>query len=142
MTFYTRCLQDLPRMTVNDVHRIVKTHAVASSSKKEKGFKMYISSYIDNYEDAPWMGSSPDGLVYDPTENPQYGLVEVKCPNVKSYVDCSYLEAKHGTLQLKHHHNYYWQIQGQMLITGMDWCDFVVFAEEDMLVQRILKDAE
>ncbi|XP_076843798.1 uncharacterized protein LOC143526239 isoform X2 [Brachyhypopomus gauderio] len=94
------------------------------------------------HPDAPWMGSSPDGLVYDPTENPQYGLVEVKCPNVKSYVDCSYLEAKQGTLQLKRHHNYYWQIQGQMLITGMDWCDFVVFAEEDMLVQRILKDAE
>ncbi|XP_076869631.1 uncharacterized protein LOC143519782 [Brachyhypopomus gauderio] len=51
-------------------------------------------------------------------------------------------ESKHGTLQLKRHHNYYWQIQGQMLITGMDWCDFVVFAEEDMLVQRILKDAQ
>jgi len=33
-------------------------------------------------------------------------------------------------------------VQGQLLITGMQWCDFVVFAEEDLLVQRIYKDAE
>ena len=33
-------------------------------------------------------------------------------------------------------------VQGQLLITGMQWCDFVGFAEEDLLVQRIYKDAE
>ncbi|CAB1346794.1 unnamed protein product [Coregonus sp. 'balchen'] len=33
----------------------------------------------------------PDGLVFDPTEHPPFGLVEIKCPNVKNYVDCKYL---------------------------------------------------
>ncbi len=35
---------------------------------------------------------------------------------------------------------YYWQVQGQMLMTGMNWCDFVVSTEEDVLIQRIYRD--
>ncbi|KAK0140568.1 hypothetical protein N1851_022447 [Merluccius polli] len=94
------------------------------------------------HPDAPWLGSSPDGIVFDPTENPPFGLVEIKCPNARSYVDCSYLLMQSGTLKLKHSHSYYWQVQGQLLLTGMEWCDFVVFAEEDVLLQRIHRDAE
>ncbi|KAG9264210.1 hypothetical protein AMEX_G22466 [Astyanax mexicanus] len=94
------------------------------------------------HPDAPWLGSSPDGVVFDPTENPPFGLLEVKCPNAKSYVDCKYLRLQNDTMKLKQQHSYYWQVQGQLLITGMQWCDFVVFAEEDMVIQRIYKDAE
>ncbi|KAL7859962.1 hypothetical protein SRHO_G00151090 [Serrasalmus rhombeus] len=39
------------------------------------------------HPDAPWLGASPDGVVFDPTEYPQFGLVEIKCPNVKNYID-------------------------------------------------------
>ncbi len=35
---------------------------------------------------------------------------------------------------------YYWQVQGQMLMTGINWCDFVVSTEEDVLIQRIYRD--
>ncbi|XDV16008.1 hypothetical protein PO909_015903 [Leuciscus waleckii] len=28
---------------------------------------------------APWLGSSPDGVVFDPTDNPPFGLLGVKC---------------------------------------------------------------
>ena len=27
----------------------------------------------------PFVGATPDGKVYDPSENPPYGLVEIKC---------------------------------------------------------------
>ncbi|KAK0141916.1 hypothetical protein N1851_020432 [Merluccius polli] len=91
------------------------------------------------HPDAPWLGTSPDGVVFDPMEAPPFGLVEMKCPNVKSYVDCGYLRMQNGALRLKPSHSYYWQVQGQLLITGMQWCDFVVFAE-DVLVQIIFKD--
>nr|XP_033948206.1 uncharacterized protein LOC117453497 isoform X2 [Pseudochaenichthys georgianus] len=94
------------------------------------------------HPDAPWLGSSPDGLVFDPTESPPFGLVEIKCQNARSYVDCSYLKMQSGTLKLKQSHSYYWQVQGQLLLTGMEWCDFVVFAEEDILIQRIYRDCE
>lgn len=36
MTYYTRCLRELPQITVN---RIVGQSAVTPNSKKEKGFK-------------------------------------------------------------------------------------------------------
>ncbi|XP_029955469.1 uncharacterized protein LOC115394311 isoform X2 [Salarias fasciatus] len=94
------------------------------------------------HPDASWLGASPDGLIFDPSEQSQFGLIEIKCPNVKSYVDCPYLKMNSGKLELKQTHAYYSQVQGQMLITGMDWCDFVVSAEEDILIQRIYKDRD
>ena len=93
------------------------------------------------HPDAPWLGSSPDGLVFDPTESPPFGLIEIKCPNSRSYVDCKYLKMQSGTLKLKPSHSYYWQVQGQLLLTGMQWCDFIVRAKGDILVQRIYRDA-
>lgn len=90
----------------------------------------------------PWLAASPDGVVFDPTEYPQFGLVEFKCPNVHNFIDCKYVQLEHGSPQLKKSHAYYWQVQGQLLITGMQWCDFVVWAQEDYLVQQIYVDPE
>ncbi|XP_051963285.1 uncharacterized protein LOC127629976 isoform X4 [Xyrauchen texanus] len=47
---YTRCLQDLHRVNINYVHRLVQSNSKTSSSKHENGFKLYISSYIHDYE--------------------------------------------------------------------------------------------
>lgn len=106
-----------------------------------KRLNHYKSGFVV-HPDAPWLGASPDGIVFDPSEQPQFGLVEIKCPNVKSYVDTSYLRVINGTLQLKPSHAYYFQVQGQILVTGMSWCDFVVSAEEDMFIQRIYRDED
>ncbi|XP_047219736.1 uncharacterized protein LOC124867367 [Girardinichthys multiradiatus] len=92
------------------------------------------------HPDAPWLGSSPDGVVFDPTVRTTFGLLEIKCPNAKSYVDCKYLRKCNGTMKLLSSHCYYWQVQGRLLITGMEWCDFVVYAEDDIFVQRIYRD--
>ncbi|KAL3992292.1 zygote arrest protein 1 [Sarotherodon galilaeus] len=92
------------------------------------------------HPDAPWIGASPDGIIFDPLEQPPFGLVEMKCPNIKSYVDAPYLKVSRGTLQLKPTHAYYWQVQGQLLTTGMRWCDFVVSSQEDVFIQRIQRD--
>ncbi|XP_028451188.1 uncharacterized protein LOC114566704 isoform X2 [Perca flavescens] len=47
MTFYT---QDLPRVTINDVHRLIKAYSTTALTKKNKGFKLYMTSYIHDYE--------------------------------------------------------------------------------------------
>lgn len=73
-------------------------------------------------------------------QNTGFGLLEIKCPNVKSCVDCPYLKLQNGTPELKQQHAYYCQVQGQMLISGLDWCDLVVYAQDDMKIQRIYKD--
>lgn len=36
------------------------------------------------HPDSPWLGASPDGLIFDPSEPYQFGLIEMKCPNVKT----------------------------------------------------------
>ena len=37
-----------------------------------------------------------------------------------SYVDCTYLKLQSDTMKLKKQHRYYWQVQGQLFITGME----------------------
>ncbi len=88
------------------------------------------------HPDTPWLGSSPDGVTFDPSGNPPFGLLEVS--NIQSYVDCTYLKMSGGALKLRRQHKYY--RQGQMLLTGLEWCDFVVCAQEDMSVMQIYED--
>lgn len=58
-------------------------------------------------------GASPDGLIGED------GLLEIKCPNSATHI---------ATLQAQQvPYQYYWQVMGQMWITGRKWCDFVSF---------------
>lgn len=53
------------------------------------------------------------------------GLLEIKCADVNSFVECDYLSARpNGTFALKTSHEYYYHVMGQMEITGMMWCYF------------------
>lgn len=47
-----------------------------------------------------------------------------------------------GKCKLKVTHPYYAQVQGQMGITGAEWCDFVVFTKKGMSVERIAFDRQ
>jgi putative phage-type endonuclease len=76
-------------------------------------------------------GCSPDGLVdWD-------GLIEIKCPfNTGVHIDTllNGMPAEHTA-----------QVQGQMWITGRQWCDFVSYdprmpAELQLHIQRITRD--
>lgn len=58
------------------------------------------------------MGSSLDGIVYDPKGEPVFGLVEIKCPNVAGFVDCPYIKISEGAHTLRKSHPYFWQIPG------------------------------
>lgn len=79
---------------------------------------------------------------FDPNKYAQFGLVEFKSPNVLNFIDCKYVQMECGSSKLKRSHAYYWQVQGQLLVTGMQWCDFVVWTQEDNLLQRIYVDPE
>ena len=76
-------------------------------------------------------GCSPDGLVdWD-------GLIEIKCP----YNSAVHIETLLNGMPT--HHTA--QVQGQMWITGRDWCDFVSFDPRmpealQLHVQRITRD--
>lgn len=42
-----------------------------------------------------------------------------------------------GKPKLKENHDYYYQVQGQMGVTKAMWCDFVVYTNAGMSIQRI-----
>ena len=96
----------------------------------------------------PWLGASPDRKV---VTRDSRGLVEVKCPYSKR--DQDLLEACTDTgfflhandqnqPRLKTTSNHYMQVQGQMAVAGLTWCDFVVYTNKSMLVERIQFDAD
>ena len=99
----------------------------------------------------PFLGASPDGAVYDPSnQDHPFGFVEVKCPY--SARDKTPLEAAanpsfccsstSSSLTLKRHHAYYAQIQGQMAIGERSWCDFVIYTPKGLSIQRVLFDSQ
>ena len=71
-----------------------------------------------DHEFYDWIGCSPDGIIenIDPLN---YGLVEVKCPLAKTHL--GYISD--GILPPK----YINQVQGQLFVTGLAWCDFMSY---------------
>lgn len=65
---------------------------------------------LDNTEN---YGCSPDGLIGGD------GLIEIKCPNMATHVEYMINNKIPAT--------YYQQVQGQLLITDREWCDFISY---------------
>lgn len=106
-------------------------------------------------ENYPYLGASPDAVVHDPTEANPFGLAEVKCPySHRSQTPLQAAESRdfccnteidcngESSLKLKHSHPYFCQVQGQMAITERTWCDFVVYTEKGISVERITYDSD
>ena len=73
-----------------------------------------------------WVGCSPDGWVED-------GLIEVKCPAFNTMIN--YL------LDKKLPKIYEKQVQGQLYVTGAEWCDFMCYHPKlKPLIIRIERD--
>ena len=45
-----------------------------------------------------------------------------------------------GVLHLPHNHSYYTQVRGEMAIMNVKWCDFVVYSNGEVIVDRIMAD--
>jgi len=94
----------------------------------------------------PWLAASPDRKVIDKEFG--HGLVEIKCPyslrNLKPEEACQeptfYCKIVNEKPKLKEEHNYFYQVQGQLGITGLQWCDFVVYLQKGLIIQRIRFD--
>lgn len=85
-------------------------------------------------------GASPDGLLSDESDpDGMFGLIEIKCPwNTQVHLE-TWLNGMPEDHQA--------QIQGQMWLTGREWCDFVSFdprlpGDLQLYVQRIKGDSE
>ncbi|XP_033727563.1 uncharacterized protein LOC117316887 [Pecten maximus] len=104
-----------------------------------------------------YLGASSDGRVVD---GDNMGILEIKCPysiqgaTVTSLEVCEIvamghpnfcLEASSEGPRLKRSHKYYAQVQGELAIMGLPWCDFVVWTnapKNNICVDRVYFDAE
>jgi hypothetical protein len=94
------------------------------------------------HPEAQHLGASPDGKVLDETESYPFGLVEVKTTSAENVASVPFIKITNGQAKLKESHKYYWQVQGQLAVTGLHWCDFVTDTAEDLTIQRIWRDEE
>ena len=71
---------------------------------------------------------------------------QFQCSNVSPLEACAnetfYAENVNEKPRLKRGHQYYFQIQGQLGITGASWCDFVIYTNKGMSIERITSDPQ
>lgn len=97
-------------------------------------------------KDAPYLAASPDAVVACSCCGE--GLLEIKCPfkhrNV-SPEDAAASDAQFcldANLKLKSTHNYFYQIQGQLLVTQRKYCDLIVWTTKGYSISRIENQKE
>ena len=106
--------------------------------------------HVDSSE--PWLGVSPDGLVVDMSLSSQRrGCLEVKCPLVcekTAFVDacktvtafCLVQDGEH--MFLSKSHGFFYQVQTQVIVSHLMWCDFVVWSPiQDPFIQHVQYNA-
>ena len=100
--------------------------------------------------DYPFLGASPDGAVFSPALPDPHGYLEIKCPynqrNMTPLDACTSAEfccelGEDGQMKLRRSHHYYAQVQGQMAIGKRNWCDFVIYTQKNIAVERITFDS-
>ena len=99
-----------------------------------------------------YIGASPDRMVFDKSARPRYGLLEIKCPHTPFMKSMSIeeavatdknfcLERIQGQIHLKKAHSYYYQVQGQLAVSRLKWCDFFVWVgPQNFFLERIYAD--
>ena len=93
------------------------------------------------------LAASPDGLVGEDA------VVEVKCPSrcqdrpIRAVAEsdssfCLEINRHTGRLGLRRGHHYYYQVQGQMALTGRARCHFLVWSPEEHFLETVEFDPE
>ncbi|KAK4885293.1 hypothetical protein RN001_001564 [Aquatica leii] len=91
----------------------------------------------------PQFGASPDGITSCSCCGK--GTLEIKCPyvlkdmNLQMYASKknSCLTIVNGDINLDKNHSYFYQIQMQMKIANLPFCDFVVWSAQEIFLERI-----
>lgn len=108
--------------------------------------------WVPTWDNCAWLGASVDGEIIQESESGirESGIVEIKTIfdlEAKSIMEVAekrkgrfYMTVlPGGTFSLKKNSNHYFQIQGQMAVCEVSFCDFVVYhpTSRDIIVQRI-----
>ena len=102
-----------------------------------------------------FLGSSPDGIIFDMSQEgaATQGVLEIKCPwsHRNSSINQMVAEELKGkdkkksffltaTKELNKEHNYWHQVQAEILAANVTWAHFVIWTTVDCAILRIEKD--
>jgi len=73
-----------------------------------------MGTVFHQYPKLHYVGSSPDGFIGED------GIIEVKCP----YVSANHIKT---ALTQELSDEYYFQVQGNLMVTGKHWCEFISY---------------
>ncbi|KAJ8023987.1 hypothetical protein HOLleu_36583 [Holothuria leucospilota] len=136
---WVRCMEDVARKHYLAHHRLNTKHR--SVSWQPTGLWVSIQ--------CPFIAASPDGIIS--CQQCGKGLLEIKNPykyknstihEFTSKVDTCLIHCN-GVTHLDRKHDYYYQIQFQLWVTGFQWCDFVLRTNSQMdniFVERLVQD--
>lgn len=105
--------------TNNEANGICQYQSLTGNVVQATGLHVH-----DSYD---WLAGSPDGFVGDE------GMIEVKCPFY-------YRRDGSGRLHKQVPGHYFMQINALLEITQRDWCDYVCWSPEGMVVYRVTRD--
>lgn len=130
-------------------------------TKEDVARKQYVSEMLSKHVDFectasglhicpkyPFLASSPDGIIS--CKCCGKGTLEIYCPYTAKCI-AEVASGKRGILnkgpngdkrQLNRDHEYFHQVQVQMLTTGLSYCDFVVWTVQDCHIERIKYDRD
>lgn len=99
-------------------------------------------------QNEPWFGASPDSVVS--CNCCGKGVVEVKCPfsckdkSLQEVIKSKtfYIKKKGLFFELSNNHAYYYQVQHEMYVFGVSYCDFVVWTPKEFIVAQVPADNE
>ena len=111
-------------------------------NKAHVGFRCQESGFVVDKDDV-FLGASADGVVS--CKCCGKGVIEIKCSHKHQDVTVSHAANNDSTfcldkmLKLKRGHQYFTQVQFEMMIHGVAYCDFVMFAK-DIVIDRVSRD--
>ena len=141
-------------VTLDMLYGIQEEPAARAAYTKWSGLEVTTTGLWVNSKH-PYLGASPDGLVA-----PGNGIIEIKCLKVlrsrtvdELIAECAAnssdilknqcFSIRFGKLCLKRSHPYYFQVQMLLLVTEVDFCDFVLHSPKGPpAIERILPDVE
>jgi putative phage-type endonuclease len=108
-------------------------HGIDTEAEARKVYELITLNDVEHVgfclSDCERYGASPDGLVGED------GLLEIKCPKAETHIE--YL--LNGKLPTA----YFQQVQGQLLVTGRKWCDFMSYVRNlKPFIIRVGRDEE
>ena len=139
----------VPSLAFGREHEPIARQQYFQRGKKvHRGFKVKTCGLIID-SDHPYIGASPDGLVSCSCCG--NGTIEIKCsytyqnetPDTACADDHYHVfKDANGDIKLKHSSSWYLQIQGQMGVCKLKYCDFILYTRKGIAVDRVHFDPQ